>query len=169
MPELPSELHHAVLTILDAWAEVDVLTNIGVGLVVRGSRVVEAEWSRAVIRVQSSHVAATRREETEIAAVAVVGPLVGQQRLRIRDAHAVDGKAARRRIAPKIRRFGAPCGVDCIVLKERADEDFVIFHRARRMFADGPLLACAVGKVVAVVHTFALALAMLVLQFNATA
>ena len=43
MSELPSELHHAVLTILDAWAEVDVLTNVRVGLVVRGSRVVEAE------------------------------------------------------------------------------------------------------------------------------
>ena len=62
-----------------------------------------------------------------------------------------------------------PVGADDIVLKERADEDFVIVDGARRVVANGPLLAGAVGEVVTVVHTFALALAMLDLQFDTTA
>lgn len=169
MPEFPSELHHAVPAILGAWTEVDVLTNVGVGFVVGGSGIVEAEQSGAVVRAQSSDLAAARRDETEITGVAVVRPLVRQERLRIHDAHAVDGKAAGSRIATKVGRFWTPAGVDYIVLEDRADEHFAILDRARRMVANGPLLAGAVGEVVPVMHTFALALAMLDLQFDTTA
>lgn len=43
MSELPRELHHAVLAIVGTGTEVHVLANVGMGFVVCGSGIVEAE------------------------------------------------------------------------------------------------------------------------------
>ena len=134
--ELPGELHHALLAIFCTRVDMDVLANVGMGVVLDGGGVVDAEETFSVIKGYRSELAATRCDELQVTVVPCVRALARGEGPATYERKTVNGEATTRGLRAEIGGLQSSVSIRRLFSEDSAHQDLVILDWSRRMLAD---------------------------------